>query len=109
MSRIFAACLACCLLLVSGAGAQDLSVSGMLDQMKEEMDLGFKQQDAIKPILGQYVKVIQLLREQNGGNEKLLKGQIQVMNQQLERELKGVLSPEQMDAFRSIRRSVLAS
>lgn len=99
--------------IVMSAGivlASDITAQGLMDDMKSHLDLGFKQQDKVKPLVNKYIELLGNLRAQHDGKSaKVLAVQIMMLNQQFEEQLQAVLTPEQMSAFKSVKRSILAS
>lgn len=87
--------------------AQETVNSGdLLDKLTFALDLDFKQQDTIKPAIQAYVAAFeQILKDEN--NEKPDQTQIKILNQRLEQQIILILSPDQMNTWKTAKREIM--
>ena len=76
------------------------------DNISYSLDLDFKQEDAIKPIVMSYASSLNNLLSSTN-DEKTIAPQINQLNEQLESQFSQILSSQQMDLWKTDQRSLL--
>ena len=84
---------------------QVLSAGDMLDEIKSALGLDFRQEDALKPIVQKYADTAEQMVALSPDG-RLPGTQVKDLNQQLDGQLKAILTPQQMEAWQQARKSL---
>lgn len=90
------------------ARAQELTADDLVQKIKSIVDIDFEQEDALKPILGDYVDSINKIKDliQKDVDQEVIDQKISKLNRSLDMKLQNVLTPDQMHLWDIEKKSV---
>jgi|GEM_PF-6855733 len=83
------------------------NASDLMDKMKSALDLEFKQEDAIKPAVVEYVASFQKIYDKANGDEKEMILPVRQLKMQLEEKLSKMFTFQQNQTWKTVRRDIL--
>ncbi|MEI7998113.1 MAG: hypothetical protein WCH62_01225 [Candidatus Omnitrophota bacterium] len=108
MKRIFLSICIACLLCTSSIFAQEeVNASDLMGKISTGLNFDFKQEDAIRPIVQKYATSINKVQSLQSSDEKYIHLQLKALNQQLDKAISQMLSLEQLNTWKTLKKQIL--